>query len=420
MNWSAQAIRNASGAGDYGRVVRLARNAAGVSQGQLGEACGISQSAVSRLEGHGDASYDMTQLAKAAAYLQIPPALVGLADHAAALAAQLDGTDVERRNFLTGAAAVAASPAIGAFPAARASAMESDHASALKLATTAFRRLDGSTPSRQLTEPVLAHLRLTQTLAGEAEDQEHRTLLAAAGSEAASFAGWLAWDMGDNGSARTWYGSAVNAARRSGNTLLEAYQLGSLGQFEASTGNPAQGLGLVGFARRRLGERQPTVVAAWLATVEALAHAAARDRQSADAALVEASRHADRLSAEQPPPWPWVFPFDSGKVDACRLSCGALLGIPGWVLDGQAATKALSSGHEKQRALRTLDVAMAHMAAGRLDGAFALASRAVETGLRFRSGRILEKARAMRRNFPVTNPPKVVRDFDERLHAVYL
>ncbi|MGP3969184.1 hypothetical protein [Streptomyces sp. 6N223] len=116
-----------------------------------------------------------------------------------------------------------------------------------------------------------------------------------------------------------------------------------------------------------------------------------------------------------------MFNFNSSKVAACRISCGARLGIPEWAFDSQeAAGSALASGHEKQRSLLVLDLAFAHLAAGRIDGAFALGTRALEVGLRYRSGRIIERARALRRAHAPTNPAKVVRDFDERLHGVYL
>jgi transcriptional regulator with XRE-family HTH domain len=401
-------------------VVNLARTAAGVSQKQLGEACGISQSAVSRMEGHGTATYNMTLLARAATHLHIPPRLVGLADHTAAQAAHVDGTEVERRNFLAGAAAVATAPALAALPAHHGHSADGQ-AATLRLATSAFRRMDGSTPSRHLTEPVLAHLRLTQTIASETEHEDQRSRLAAVGSEAASLAGWLAWDMGDYGSARTWYGSAIKAARRATDPLLAAYQLGSLAQFEAHAGNAAQGLDLVRAARRQLGDGRPAIAEAWLCSVEALAQAAAGDPGAADEALAGAERSAERIAVEEAPPWPWVFTFSESKVAACRLSCGARLGLPNWVFGAQdAAGAVLSSSHDKQRALLILDVASGHMAAGRLDGAFALATRAVETGLRYRSGRIVERARALRRTYTSSTPPKVVRDFDERLHGVYL
>ncbi|MCQ4082230.1 helix-turn-helix domain-containing protein [Streptomyces sp. RB6PN25] len=421
MNWSTQAIRDASRTGDYGRVVRLARIAVGVSQKQLGEACGISQSAISRLEMHGTASYNMNILARAATHLQIPPRLVGLADHAAAQAAQVNGTEVERRNFLAGAAAMATAPVLAALPASNAPGSDGTQAATLRLATTAFRRMEGATPSRHLSEPVLAHLRLAQIVASEAAHDEQRARLAAVGSEVASLAGWLSWDMGDHGSARTWYGTAIKAAQRSGDGLLTAYQLGSLAQFEANTGNAAQGLNLVQSARRQIGDKRPAIAEAWLSTVEALAHAAVGDPDATDGALADAARRTDQIAVEDPPPWPWVFTFNHSKVAACRMSCGARLGLSAWVFAAQdAAGAALASGHEKQRALLVLDVASGHMAAGRLDGAFALATSAVETGLRYRSGRIVERARALRRAYTSATPPKVVRDFDARLHGVYL
>ncbi|MYT17000.1 MULTISPECIES: helix-turn-helix transcriptional regulator [unclassified Streptomyces] len=421
MNWSSRAIREASRVGDYGKVVKLARSAQRVSQKQLGEACGTSQSAVSRLEMRGTDSYDTAQLASAAQHLRIPPHLVGLADHTEALAATVEGTDVERRNFLAGAAAVAAAPAFATFPATRAEPADGGQAATLRLATSAFRRMDGSTASRLLVEPVLAHLRFAQGLGSAAETNEQRSRLAAVGSEVAGLAAWLSWDMGDYGSARTWYGSSVKAARRAANPLLIAYQVGSLAQFEAHAGNASQALELCRTARKQLGAGRPHIADAWLSSVEALAHAAAGDEQAADAALTAAARCAERITAGEPPPWPWVFTFNENKVAACRVSCGARLGIPRWVSEAQdSAGAVMTAGHEKQRALLALDVASGHLAGGRLDAAFGLGSRALEVGLRYKSGRIVERARALRRRYTSATPAKIVRDFDERLYGVFL
>lgn len=421
MNWASQAIREASRVGDYGKVVKLARMAQRVSQKQLGEACGTSQSAVSRLEKRGADSYETAQLASAAKYLQIPPYLVGLADHTAALAAKVEGTDVERRNFLAGAVAVAVAPAFEAFPAARAQPADGGQAATLRVATSAFRRMDGSTASRLLVEPVLGHLRLAQGLAGEAETNEQRVRLAAVGSEVAGFAAWLSWDMGDYGSARTWYGSSVKAARRAANPLLTAYQVGSLAQFEAHAGNGSQALGLCRAARKQLGAGPPHIAVAWLSSVEALAHAAAGNESAADAALTAAARSAEKITEDDPPPWPWVFTFNESKVAACRVACGARLGIPRWVSGAQESAGAvMAAGHEKQRALLTLDLASGHLTGGRLDAAFGLGTRALEIGLRYKSGRIVERARALRRGYTSATPAKIVRDFDERLYGVVL
>nr|WP_322785159.1 helix-turn-helix transcriptional regulator [Streptomyces sp. MA3_2.13] len=411
MNWSTKAIQAAARGGDYGRVVRLARINARLTQRQFGVACGLSQSAVSRMEGRGAGAYDMTVLAKAARHLQIPLHLVGLADHV-----QPSGP-MERRAFLAATAAAATTPVVAS---ANPGGHSDDATTPLRLATTAYRRLDASTPARQLIEPVRAHLQLVQNLAQSCEDDVYRRQLAAAGSEAASLAGWLSWDMGDLGSARTWYGTSVTAARRSADPLLSAYQIGSLAQLEAHMGNGPSALNLIASARRQVDDELP-VAQAWLATIEALAHAAVGSAPAADRALRMAHQAADRMGDEGPPPWPWVFPFSHAKVAAARLSCGARLGLPEWVASAQeGAGDVLTSGHEKQRALILLDIAQGHMAAGRIDGAFTIARSALDTGLHYRSGRIIDRARALRRAYTPTTPPRVVREFDDRLHGIYL
>ncbi|KWT60547.1 hypothetical protein ADL21_18560 [Streptomyces albus subsp. albus] len=327
---------------------------------------------------------------------------------------------MERRNFLAGAVAVAATPATRTLATPTSTADDSGGQPAtLRLATAAFRRMDGSTASRQLVEPVLAHLRLIQQVAQDAGRREQRARLAAAGSEAAGLAAWLSWDMGDHGSARTWYGAAVKAARRASHPLLAAYQLGSLAQFEAHSGNVAQGLALARQARRALGQEYPAVADAWLSSVEALALAAGGDAVAVGSALDEAAGKARGVAAEAP--WPWVFTFDGAKVAAVRVACGARLGRADWVSAAQDdASAILASGHEKQRALFMLDVASGYVVSGRIDGAFDLAKRALEVGLRFKSGRIVERARSVRRAYSPVVPPRVVRDFDERMHDVFL
>ncbi|MFJ6486695.1 MULTISPECIES: helix-turn-helix domain-containing protein [unclassified Streptomyces] len=226
MDLRAPEVRATARDGNYGRVIELARTSAQLTQRQV---CGLSQPAVSRLEQHGTSAYRMDVLARVAARLQIPPPLVGLADQHAL---QDGSQDVERRNLLGFAVAAAATTP----PSAPADA-DGGQSAALRLNTTALRRLDGSAPSRELSESMHAHLRLIQSVSRDARSDAHRARLAAAGCETASLAGWLAWDMGDHGSARTWYGSAIRAARTAGDPPLAAYQIGSLAQFEAHTGN---------------------------------------------------------------------------------------------------------------------------------------------------------------------------------------
>lgn len=417
MDFQTGPIRDASRAGDYGRVIELTRNGRQMTQAALGQALGLSQSAVSRLEKRGSASYSTDVLTAAAAHLQIPPALVGLADMRSSHGRTRDDDPMHRRTVLGGAVAAMAAPILAAVPDTHDTT--DGQAAALRLTTSAYRRLDGTTPSRDLADAVEGHIRLIQTITRSASGETDRARLAAVGSEAASFAGWLAWDKGDHGSARSWYGGAIKAARTSGNALLTAYQTGTLAQFEAHAGNGVEALNLARRARRVLGEQRPAVADAWLSSVEALGYATVGDVRRADRALTASRTAAEALTADQePPPWPWVFSFTPDKVAACRVTCGARLGFPDWVLAENV--EALTTGHTKQRALLVLDIAAGHLAGGRVEATFALASRALDIGLQYRSGRIVERARTLRRSLTTTSPPKVVRDFDERLHGVYL
>ncbi|MFD5555020.1 helix-turn-helix domain-containing protein [Streptomyces sp. NPDC127068] len=421
MSWSENKAREASGIGDYGRVIELARKEARMTQRQLGHACGLSQSAISRMEKRGVGAYNMTTLARAAGHLGISPALVGLAgsDVATALPPMRPEWTPGRR-FLAQKPANAARSSVSG-PSPRFSGEVADQADALRLATNAYRRMDATVEARQLSDTVQGHMRLVQTVAARAVDPVSRAQLAAVGSEAASLAAWLSWDMADTGSARTWYGAAIKAARRSGDRLLMAYQQGSLAQFEVEAGNVTQGLRMIRSARGQLGDDQPAIATAWLAALEAVAHATAGNGHAADRALLDSADGVEKMSAEEPPPWPWVFAFDQRKVAAARVACGARLARPQWVATSlDDAKAALSSHHHKQRALLGLDMAVGHLASGHMDIAFDLATRALDTGLRLRSGRVVERARTFRRSYTSKTPPAIVQDFDARLHDAYM
>jgi hypothetical protein len=62
--------------------------------------------------------------------------------------------------------------------------------------------------------------------------------IAAAVSEAAGFAAWLHADMGDIGTARSYYRMAIDRARVAGQNLLAGYMLGSLAGFETDGSDP--------------------------------------------------------------------------------------------------------------------------------------------------------------------------------------
>ncbi|MFJ7423460.1 helix-turn-helix domain-containing protein [Streptomyces uncialis] len=409
-------LKDAALEGNYGAVIRRARQILGLNQRQFADRCGLSQTALSRLENRGTGGgYPMDVLACIATAIQLPHDLVGLAH-------QPTGGEgpVHRRSFLTDAVGLTASLSVGAaqLQTAGHTPVEPD---ALRQVTSAYRWLDATTPSRDLADVAHPHLRLIQTMTSRTTDPVQHQRMAAAASEAASFTAWLAWDMADHGSARRWYGTAITTAQTTGNELLTAYQLGSLASFDAETGHPAAALRRVEQARRQFTGTIPPLAAAWLASIAALAHAAAHDAAACDRALAAAARHTGRIHQAEPVAWPWIFTFDDRKISACRLACAARLpGNPRLRVTDHDLTTAVTGGHDKQRALITLNAATTHLTRNPdLEAAFALATRALHAGLRLASGRVVDQARHFRRAAG-RSVDAYADEFDSLLHTAYL
>ncbi len=121
-------------------------------------------------------------------------------------------------------------------------------------------------------------------------------------------------------------------------------------------------------ARRQIEPRAHPTPRAWLASIEALAHASAhrQDRQARSTqALLTAERaiEHDRASV---PPWPWVFPFDDAKLAGYRALVAVRLNQPSQALAAFAESAASAQPAPKQRAAVMLDVATAVRQGGEL------------------------------------------------------
>ena len=96
--WDSPAVLSAAEEGNAGAVLRFARRAKGETQRQTGDACGYSQSEISRFENGRTGVHDIRTLGRLAEHLDIPPELLGLATGD-------DGVgSLRRRDFLRDAA----------------------------------------------------------------------------------------------------------------------------------------------------------------------------------------------------------------------------------------------------------------------------------------------------------------------------
>lgn len=407
--WSRPRIAAALATCDMATVIEGVRTARGWSQGDLARAVAYSQSWVSRVV-NGQQSLTVTQVHDLARRLDIPLHLL-----------RFDGTMPPDADEVPAAvpapAAARATGAAGAFGLP----FEGGHLSvdettapSLRSITGGQRRMDSTSPARDLLPSAVAHVHLAERMLLKARGTSHHSAVSAAASEASGFAAWLHADQGDMGSARMHYRTAVIRARQAGMRLLDVYMLGSLAAFEIDTAeDPELGLGLVQEAEHVLGPSAHPTARAWLACVGALAHAGIGDRSAAAHAIGRAEKEISR-SGNVNPPWPWVFAFDQAKISGYRALVGVRLRHPHDARDAFAEASGPQGRGAKQSAVLKVELAAAHAEAGDVDEAFRLAVEALETGTRFGSARVVDRVRSFRRRY--RGPEAAcVRDLDDRL-----
>lgn len=379
---------------DIAAIVEEVRRHRGWSQGELARAVGYSQSWVSRVV-NGQQSLTVDQVRELAGRLGIPLHLLRFGG-----AGDPDEGDPTRRREFGKAAAVTALAlplSAAAAPAAQAEIHE-ETAPTLRAITGGQRRLDAAAPARDLARGAIAHVELAGITLDRAQNTPFAADVAAAASEAAGFAAWLHADMGDAGSARSYYRAAVERARRARSRLLDVYMLGSLAAFEIDADDPALGLALAHEAGRRLGPGAHPTATAWLACVRAQGHAALGRGAEADREIALAERCVER-SDNAHPPWPWVFAFDTPKVAGYRALVNVRLKRPGQARAAFAEAFAGTRPGAKQGAVLQVEMARAHAHAGDADEAFRLAGEALSTGTRLRSERVVDRVRRFRKEY---------------------
>jgi transcriptional regulator with XRE-family HTH domain len=407
--WSSPAVAAALASCDFAALLEEIRRAHGWTQKQLALAVGYSQSWVSNVL-RKEQALTVGQVREISRRIGVPIHLLRFGDPG--------GDDpTKRRDF-------GKAMALALVPLPTRAAVDEATAPTLTAITGAQRRLDATTSARELIPGVIAHVEMANRLLARASRTPHAADVAAATSEAAGFAAWLHADMYDIGTARAYYRMAIDRARRAGQDLLAGYMLGSLAAFEIDGGDPEFGLTLITDARQQMGAIPHPAPRAWLDATEALSLAAARrDGDAATQVLARAAKTIDQDRRSEPPPWPWVFPFDHAKLAGYRALVAVRLTHPADALAAFAESLSAAQPAPKQRAVVMLEVATAACQDGtaRRDGdrvheAFRLASEALGVGVAYSSERVIERARRFRREYS-GQATSYVREFDDRIRT---
>ena len=390
-------VRRALASGDWATALRAVQDL-GISQTDMASRTGLSQSQISRLVRGASTNPKMGTVRALCDGLGIPHRLAGLDE------GQED--DTERRQLLTGTLGALSATALGA----RSELGDED---LLRTTTATFRRLEQRTPTRLLIGSANSHVSLLMQLAKRA-GAGHQDRIFAAASEAAGLAGWLYADLMDSGQARHFYRLAVNLAQRSKQPLLTVYMQGTLGQYATNSGDAAQGLRLIRTSAVNLSKKAPRTARAWLASLEGLALGYLGDRTALN--MFDLADRWSESARDDDPVWPWVFPFDTGKIAGHRAIAAARLKMPD--LARVSFQRASVSHSPKQSAAVTVEHARALAAAGDYTQACALAARAYDIGRSYGSERIRHAVRDFRADLGSSLGDATAK-LDDQLYASY-
>ncbi len=242
---------------------------------------------------------------------------------------------------------------------------------ALEQAVKEFAQSYPSTPPRVLAGPVIEHFRnVVHLLDGPLPVARRRRLAVVAGL-LAGLAGNLSFDLREQARALAYFEVAVQAADDADAPDLAAWALATRSIVPAYTGDPATALRLLQEAQDRAAGHVSLSRRAWLAAMEARAHAGLGDAepQAARAAL------ADVLALRSP-------------------------------------------ADVKGRSLAQLDLAQAHAQAGDLDAACAAVAAALAIRDEYRVDPIRRRAREVRAALDQWQNERPVKELDEQVRSL--
>lgn len=296
--------RTAVAAGDHGSVIRLVRQALGLHQSHLARRSGYSQPTVSRVEQN--KVHDPVVLMDLADALGIPRAIFGGSPDTHSLGIAPSLQDVERREMLKAALAVAS--------AAMLPTAVSDPSPGRKIGMTvvnecwtALDRLQtlevtqGGGVVYELTAGMATRLRTT--LSGASYNTAVGRSLRQVTAATMIQAGWQAYDTRQRDTARRWWLETLHLSDLGdGVEQWRMSALASLSREAADTGD--RGHDVIGLTQSaaKIAGASPAMLSL-LAARESMGHAALGNSAEAAAALNRAHRLLDRGHIEDEPRW---------------------------------------------------------------------------------------------------------------------
>lgn len=269
--------------------------------------------------------------------------------------------------------------------------------------------------STQMLVPVEAHLGLLLTLLEGRHPDPVRHRLAVAAGEAAGFAAWIWFDLGDPHKMTLLYRMADELLNEAGDSGLWSYVNGYRALTHESIGLGAEALEHAEAALHRTPRTTTRTTKSWLYAITASACALVDARRSDVPDLLSKARdHLDSAQDREP----WMYAFDNTALAAHRGQCHLRLGQPAEALNAFAdGLNELPPGHERRGAQLAVGLAQGHLAAGDPEAAAAHGLSALDIFAARGSASGLRRVRNLRNLLRESGHSPAARELDERVRA---
>ncbi|MFD2422428.1 helix-turn-helix domain-containing protein [Amycolatopsis pigmentata] len=397
-------LRAALASYDFGAVFTAVREHTGLSQLQLADLLGLSQSRVSAVE-RGERRLTHVKLAaRIAAVLRIPAPLLGFPSDASAEAigsvAAEEVSWLERRDFLALVTAATLGSRLHpelerlstllpsqAEPVTRRRIAAAD-VDAIEAITDGFRRSDFAHGGGLCRAAAVAQLQQVRQLDDAVCAPEVRLRLLVATAELASMTGWIAYDVDDHDAARRLWTYALDTARRAEDHPrapdLTVDVLLDMAHQALHLDRPGEALQLVQLASATAANRKhpvSTITEGYISAVLGWCRATLGETQPTRRAIGQAQETYAAADSATTPPWAW-FVTDA-EITAQQGHSLYLLSLKRPEVAPEAierlnhAAAGYDASYERSRAMILPPLAAVQFQAGDIDAAVATGYDAV-------------------------------------------
>jgi tetratricopeptide (TPR) repeat protein len=271
----------------------------------------------------------------------------------------------------------------------------------------------------ELFPAVQARLRTIAELLAQPQPIAVRGRLCVIAGHLAGLRAWLMFDLGDHQGALAVYDRALEPATEAGDDALCGWLLGGKSLIPSYAGDPKAALEVIQHGQRHAARSGNLTCQAWLAALEARAHAGIRDAAGYWAAQNRANQAVSETRLEERR---HGMDFDGDKLSLSYYE-GTSLATLGEPRDAQPvlrqALQVQGRGHLKARSIVLIALASTYIQQKEIEEACRLAGEALATPPpQQRIGPIAQRAADLRVQLAPWRMTSAVKAFDEQLAAL--